>query len=117
MSGNPIANLGDYNDVRLDLQACNGKKDLLYKKIGDLRIDKDGPKLIAKGVIIGAFITSTIVGGLAYGINCYKKRRQSIIDEPKLRKEFDELTDNSNNSQKESTESENISAEKTKADI
>lgn len=111
MSRNPIANLGDYNDVRLDLQKCNGNKDLLYKKIGDLRISKDGPKLMAKGAIFGAFVASTVVGGLVYGINCYKKRKQAIIDEPKLRKEFDELSDNSDDSQKNSTESENICAE------
>ncbi|MCL2665076.1 MAG: hypothetical protein FWE82_05635 [Defluviitaleaceae bacterium] len=85
--GNPINNLGDYNLVRIDLQAEGGSKEELYKSIGDIAVAKAAPILMA----VGGLIAIGIIGGIQYGKKaiCFmKERKQKIKNEPEIKKEF-----------------------------
>lgn len=88
---NPIDNLGDYNKVRIALQAAGGNKEILYKQIGDTAIAKVAPKLLAKGGAMGAGAV-LVAFGTAYGGNklyrFIKDRKEKIENEPTLKKEF-----------------------------
>ena len=91
--GWPLDNLGDYNDVRMDLQAFNGCKDALYKAIGDNAIAKAAPSLLVKGGLVGG----AVVAGLsltAYVANkLYKNKKKAIQEEPTLKAAFEEMVD------------------------
>lgn len=91
-----IENLGDYNDVRIALQNAGGKKEVLYKMIGDAAVAKESPKLLLKGGLIGGAVVGAIGGtiwagkkGLAY----LKARKAKIESEPLLKEEFDKMID------------------------
>ncbi len=91
-----IENLGDYNDVRIALQNAGGKKEVLYKMIGDAAVAKESPKLLAKGGIIGGAIVLA-GGGLIWagkkGLAYLKDRKAKIESEPALKEEFDKMID------------------------
>lgn len=77
--GNPIENLGDYNKMRIDLQARNGDLDALYKDVGDTAVAKVAPYLIVFGLAMGMVISKM-------GNDIIKK----IRNEPALKKRFKE---------------------------
>ncbi|MEG1709968.1 MAG: hypothetical protein RR285_14825 [Acinetobacter sp.] len=84
--GRRIENLGDYNKVRVDLQAASGSINTLYSSIGKIAVTKAAPKLL----LIGGAITI----GLCYAGNktvaFLKKRKQLIEAEPQLKIEFEQ---------------------------
>lgn len=91
---NPINNLGDYNKLRIALQAAGGSKEILYQQIGDTAIAKAAPKLLAKGGVMGAGAI-LLAFGTAYGGNRLYKflidRKEKLENEPALKKEFFEV--------------------------
>lgn len=88
---NPINNLGDYNKLRIALQAAGGSKEILYQQIGDTAIAKAAPKLLVKGGAMGAGAV-LVAFGTAYGGNklykFFKDRKEKLEKEPALKKEF-----------------------------
>ena len=91
-----IENLGDYNDLRIALQKVGGKKELLYKMIGDAAVAKETPKLLFKGGVIGGTIVA-VAGGAVWagkkGIDFLKDRKKKIESEPVLKEEFDKMVE------------------------
>lgn len=83
---NPIENLGDYNRVRIDLQAKNGDLNALYKEIGDIAIAKATPKILASGALIA--IVAWNIG--KKGICFLRERRDKLNNEPALKKRFED---------------------------
>ena len=69
-----INNLGDYNKVRIALQAANGCKDTLYKKIGDTAVSKAAPKLLLKGGLIGGGLL--VLGFVGFKGICFIRDRK-----------------------------------------
>lgn len=63
--GNPIENLGDYNRMRIDLQAKDGNLDALYEEVGNTAVDKATPGLMFKGGVIGSAVT-VLLGGISF---------------------------------------------------
>ena len=89
----PLDNLGDYNDVRIDLQKFNGCKDALYKAIGDNAVNQAAPGLLVKGGLGGAVIMASL-GVVAYfGNKLYKNRKKAINEEPEIKAAFDEMVE------------------------
>lgn len=82
--GSRIENLGDYNKVRLDLQAVGGNLEELYKEVGDTAVAKAAPKLLLEGGAIGVGIGVAIYKGIHF----IKDRKLKIKNEPKLKKKF-----------------------------
>ena len=84
---NPIQNLGYYNEVREALQAAGGKKEILYKEIGDTAVAKASPKIFIEGGLItaGLICVSFLVHK---GYSFMKDRKQKIKNEPALKQEF-----------------------------
>lgn len=98
--GSRIENLGDYNKMRLDLQAMGGNLADLYKEVGDIAVAKAAPKLILEGgaIAVGGLI---LLGGLAIvgykGICFMKDRKLKIKNEPILKEKFAETIIKNNN--------------------
>ena len=89
----PLDNLGDYNDVRIDLQRFNGCKDALYKAIGDNAVNQATPGLLIKGGLGGAAVMAGL-GFVAYiGNKLYKNRKNAINEEPIIKTAFDEMVE------------------------
>lgn len=84
---NPIENLGDYNEVREDLQAAGGCKETLYNSIGETAVSKATPKLLLVGGLIATGLISIVHFGNK-GIKFIKERKRKIENEPALKKEF-----------------------------
>lgn len=112
--GSRIENLGDYNEVRKQLQAVGGNLDILYKNIEDTAVAKAAPKLMLEGgaIAVGGLATlgSLIFAGYK-GILFIKDRKLKIKNEPALKKKFaetmkDEL-DNDESKNEELKEAEN----------
>jgi len=75
---NPIKNLGDYNAVRIDLQAVNGCKSKLYKQIGNNAVRQAAPRIFNNGMFWGSVITISVVNlALIITTECllYKERK------------------------------------------
>lgn len=85
--GNPINNLGDYNEVRKDLQNAGGSKDKLYKDIGDTAVAKATPELLFIGGAIGVVVCGIVELGKK-GFMFMKNRKEMIKNEPALKREF-----------------------------
>lgn len=84
---NPINNLGDYNIARNHLKAAGGRWENLYNSIGDTAVAKATPKLLFKGILIGAGVVSIACAG--YNGYCFfKDRKKKMENEPALKKEF-----------------------------
>ena len=86
--GNPLKNLGDYDEVRRDLQEAGGSKDALYQAIKDAGSAEAAPGQIALGAAITAGIIAIGVGVYKVVDGFMKKRKQAIANEPALKKEF-----------------------------
>lgn len=98
--GSRIENLGDYNKMRLDLQAMGGNLADLYKEVGDTAVAKAAPKLMLEGgaIAVGGL---TLLSGLAIagykGICFMKDRKLKIKNEPILKEKFAETIIKNNN--------------------
>lgn len=88
--GNRIENLGDYNRVRLDLQAKGGDLNALYDEIRRTAVAEATPKLIFKGCAIASFICGTVFF-IPKAIRFIKERNEKINNEPVLKKQFVEM--------------------------
>lgn len=106
--GSRIENLGDYNKMRLDLQAMGGNLADLYKEIGETAVAKAAPKLMFEGGVIAvgglAIFGSMIFAGYK-GIHFIKDRKLKINNESALKKKFaetmkDELDNDESNNEK-----------------
>lgn len=91
--GNPIENLGDYNRVRIDLQAKNGDLDALYKDVGDTAVAKVAPGLILLGAAAGIGLWNLGKKGIQF----MRDRKQKLKKEPALKKKFVETMSESSN--------------------
>lgn len=81
-----IENLGDYNKVRIDLQAANGSISTLYSRIEKTAVVKAAPKLL----LIGGAITMGLYYAGKKTVTLLKKRKQLIETEPRLKIEFEQ---------------------------
>lgn len=101
--GSRIENLGDYNKMRLDLQAMGGNLADLYREVGDTAVAKAAPKLMFEGgaITVGGL---TLLSGLAIagykGIRFMKDRKLKIKNEPILKEKFDETIMKNNSESK-----------------
>lgn len=87
---NPIENLGDYNDVRIDLQEAGGSKDALYQAIKDAGATEAAPRNMALGAFLMACGLAIYKGGkLMFGY--LKKRKQVIENELALKTKFSDM--------------------------
>lgn len=99
---NPLENLGDYNRVRIDLQAKDGNLEALYEDVGNTAVAKATPGLMLQGGIIGAAITVLLYEGFRF----MKERKEKLKKESVLKKKFIEsISEASNVDIEESTDS------------
>jgi len=82
-----IENLGDYNKVREELQAVGDNLSALYKKVGDIAVAQNAPKLRLQGVML-TLAGEGILGIGGWGIHQIKKRKKLLAEEAELRKKF-----------------------------
>lgn len=102
--GNRIENLGDYNKMRLDLQAMGGNLADLYKEVGDTAVAKEAPKLMLEGGAIavgGVTLLSALAIAGYKGIRFMKDRKLKIKDEAILKEKFAETIIKNNNENKD----------------
>lgn len=88
--GSRIENLGDYNKVRLDLQAKGGNLNALYDEIRKTAVSEATPKLMLRGGAIVSLIYGTIflIPKVPKAIRFMKERKEMIKNEPTLKKQF-----------------------------
>ena len=88
--GSRIENLGDYNRVRLDLQAKGGDLNALYDEIRKTAVSEATPKLMLRGGAIASLICGTLflIPKVPKAIRFMKERKEMIKNEPALRKQF-----------------------------
>ncbi len=84
--GRRIENLGDYNKVRIDLQAANGSINTLYSNIGKIAVAKAAPRLL----LIGGAITMGLFYAGKKAVTSLKKRKQLLEAEPQSKIEFEQ---------------------------
>ncbi len=95
-----LENLGDYNIVRMDLQNAGGRKEVLYKMIGDAAVAKKAPEYLFMGIVIGVTGVSIINAGFKVvksGITFLKNRKNIIEHESVLKEEFNKIVDSEEN--------------------
>ena len=91
-----IENLGDYNEVRIDLKNFGGNKEALYNSIGKKAVVKAAPKFLALGGLVGAVLGGRIRSAI-WSIRkcdvCIKDRKERSESEADNKEEFDKMLD------------------------
>lgn len=94
-----IDNLGDYNEVRKDLQKYNGNKKKLYDDIGKIAVAKEKTKIEKerdKEWVMGIAIVLFVYEGIKKGFNKYKERKteKKLLEREQCTKQrFEQLCD------------------------
>ncbi len=99
--GSRIENLGDYNRVRLDLQAKGGDLNALYDEIRKTAISEATPKLMFRGGAIASLFCGTLflISKVPKAIRFMKERKEMIKNEPALKKQFVEALQTNSSTQ------------------
>ena len=84
---NRIENLGDYNQMRMDLQLFGGDLDALYNCVGEIFVEKAKPKHFLMGAVLGIAGIKLLETGKKYLI----ERRKLLRKEPEIKKAFTEV--------------------------